>query len=182
MMQPRFIAAAALAFLATLASTAPIRSDPVRPPIFMAMRAYVANAASNTVSELEPTTRRVSRTIRVGVRPSAVLVVNTEIYVANAGSNSVTVIDGRFGRVETTIPVGASPDALGFRQGFVYVANAGDDDLSVIDAKTHAVTGTIRVGKHPSAIEPYVYDSTAASTSPIATATRSRWFPPRPRR
>jgi YVTN family beta-propeller protein len=68
---------------------------------------YVPNSGSDTLTEIDPATDRVVRTIRVGGLPQHVVPswdLRT-LYVTNDAGNSLTAIDPATGRVERTISV-----------------------------------------------------------------------------
>jgi YVTN family beta-propeller protein len=75
------------------------------------MRAYVANAYSNSVTVIDTVSEKVVATVLVGHNPVDVAVTSTgsAAYVANAGSNSVSVIDTTSNNVAKTVTVGNRP-------------------------------------------------------------------------
>lgn len=70
-------------------------------------RVYVPNNRSNTLTEIDPETFRVIRTIRVGAGPQHVTPSwdLRHLYVGNTYTNTLTVIDPRSGRAVRTISV-----------------------------------------------------------------------------
>ena len=78
-------------------------------------RAYVANAASGTVSVIDTATDAVIATVPVGAGPYGLAVTPTGkyVYVANSNSDTVSVIETAAHTVIATLPVGISPFALG---------------------------------------------------------------------
>ena len=87
-------------------------------------KAYVANAASGTVSVISTSSFAVARTIKVGAEPWAVALTpnGSKLYVANSSSNSVSVIDTSSDSVVKTIEnVGVDPRAIA-------ITNDGDFD------------------------------------------------------
>lgn len=129
---------------------------------------YVANTGSNTVSVIDTTTNRVTKTISVGTNPRAPLVVGTDIYVNNYGSDDVSVIDTTTNTVTATIAVGDFPYALAVVNEKVYVTNTFSNNVSVIDTATHAVVATVAVGngpRYPMVVGTDVYVSNYSSNS-----------------
>ncbi len=87
-------------------------------------KAYVANAASGTVSVISTNSFTVTRNIKVGAEPWAVALTpnGSKLYVANSSSNSVSVIDTSTDTVAKTIEsVGTDPRAIA-------ITNDGDFD------------------------------------------------------
>ena len=146
--------------------------------------AYVANAGSNTVSVINPTTNTVVATIPVGPNPVNIAVTpnGTSAYVTNAGSNTVSVINTATNTVVATVPVGANPVnvAVTPNGASAYVTNAGSNSVSVINTATNIVLATVAVGFNPVnvAITPdgasaYVTNAGSNSVSVINTTTNT---------
>jgi YVTN family beta-propeller protein len=79
-------------------------------------RAYVTNAASNTVSVIDTASNTVVGTpILVGDNPFVVTVApdGKHAYVTNLTSNTVSVIDTASDTVAATVPVGSNPVGVG---------------------------------------------------------------------
>src|SRR3989454_11709785 len=93
--------------------------------------AYVANAASNSVSVIDTASNTVVATVGVGSRPFGVAITpdGTRVYVTNGASNSVSVIHTASNTVMATVgggqfTVGVATNPDGAR---VYGTNAGSD-------------------------------------------------------
>ena len=98
-------------------------------------RLYVANANSDTVSEIDTSARAVSRTIAArpdprlgfGSMPNALALSDDEqtLYVACGGSNAVAVLslDDAEPITRGFIPAGWFPSALAVGDGYLYIAN-----------------------------------------------------------
>jgi YVTN family beta-propeller protein len=71
---------------------------------------WVANSLGNSVSQVDPRTNRLVRTIRVGHDPVAVAAGGGGVWVANYRDGTVSHVDPKLGRVVATIPVGPNPD------------------------------------------------------------------------
>ncbi len=77
-------------------------------------------ATSGTVSEIDLSSKKLVRSIDVGLDPSALLVDGTNVLVTNSSDDTVSVIDARSGDVTWTFnvnplpgqPFGSSPNAL----------------------------------------------------------------------
>src|SRR6266581_1094329 len=78
------------------------------------IRAYVANAGTNTVSVIDTASNTVVATIPVGIFPDAVAVTpdGTRAYVANKGTNTVSVINTATKTVSATVAGLLVPDGV----------------------------------------------------------------------
>ena len=111
---------------------------------------WVANTGDGTVSRIDPRTRAMTQTTRVGPQPVAIAVTGDNIWVVNSGDGTVTQIDAsNGGAVGDPIPVGNDPSAIAAGASGVWVANSGDDTIQRIDPKNGAVGKAIRVGSYP---------------------------------
>ena len=99
-------------------------------------KVWVANAADDTVSRLDPGSGRVvGEPIAVGAFPDAIAVGDGSVWIANADDNTVTRLDATIGRVVgEPIAVGAFPDAIAVGDGSVWIANADDNTVTRLDA------------------------------------------------
>ncbi len=83
-------------------------------------RAYVANAMSDSISEIDLTTKRVSRTIEfrfqgrriIGAMPNELAVRNDRLYSCNGGDNALCEIDLKKGVVAGYRPAGFYPTGV----------------------------------------------------------------------
>ena len=73
------------------------------------------------MSQIEPSTNRVVRTIRVGKDPIAVATGEGAVWVTNYGDGTLSRIDPRRGRVVVTMGVGPNPDHVAAGYGGVWV-------------------------------------------------------------
>ena len=73
---------------------------------------WVAKYWENTVYEINPSSYRIERRIRVGVSPRSTTVAFGSVWVANTSSGSITRIASTSARITATIPVG-SPNTYG---------------------------------------------------------------------
>ena len=117
---------------------------------------YVADSGGNTVTVLNPDTRRAVATIPVGVQPSGLAIAglgsgiretnpnDAEIYVANTGSDTVSVISTERRAVIATIPAPGGPVGVVIPSagGVAYVSTRTGTVLgiSIID---HTLLGTL---------------------------------------
>jgi YVTN family beta-propeller protein len=89
---------------------------------FDGTKAYVANAMSDSVSELDLTTRAVARTFELrykgqrllGAMPNALGIAGGKLFAADGGDNAVAEIDLATGELKGFRPVGYFPIAIGF--------------------------------------------------------------------
>jgi YVTN family beta-propeller protein len=85
---------------------------------------WVANAGSNTVTELNASTGAVIRKITVGYVPSGASSDGTHVWVANVSDNTVSELNASTGAVIQTIPVGGGPEFVVSSDGIqVWVTN-----------------------------------------------------------
>jgi len=109
--------------------------------------AIVANrgsggATTGTVSVVDLAARTTTRTIAVGLHPTALYVHNQDLFVANTNSDTISVIDTTRDQVVKTItvqpfphaPFGSSPNALAMLPGQRLVVSLGRNNaLAVYD-------------------------------------------------
>ena len=122
-------------------------------------------ANNGTISVFDTTTQTVTKTIEVGLHPSALAFSpdGRRLYVANANSDSISVINTAADTVERTINVrltrsallGSAPNALVVsRDGrTLYVANGGNNAIAVVEpGNRDPIRGFIPVGWFPTAL------------------------------
>ena len=122
-------------------------------------------ASNGTVSVYDTTAQAVTRTIEVGLHPSALALSpdGSRLYVANSNSDSISVVDTARDAVESTIDVrpkkterlGSSPNALAVSQDgrTLYVANGGNNAIAVVEPRSgDPIKGFIPVGWFPAAL------------------------------
>src|SRR2546426_3725021 len=101
--------------------------------------AYVANAASNSVSVIDTASNTVVATVGVGSRPFGVAITpdRARVYVTNRASASVSVIDTASNTVVATIGGGLSGVAITPARTRAHVS--GLNSVSVIDTASNTV-------------------------------------------
>jgi YVTN family beta-propeller protein len=113
----------------------------------------VANAGTDTVSEIDPATGRVRRALKSGWNPVAVALSpdGTRVYTADLHGNTITAIDLTTGRVLASIPARRAPVALAHHptQPRLYVACRDDNAVLAIDTGALVVSDTVVVGARP---------------------------------
>ncbi len=117
------------------------------------------SVASGTVSLIDLATGT-TKSVAVGVHPTAIAFHGGKAYVANAMSDSVSEIDLANDTVTRTFEMrykgerllGAMPNALGVAGGKLYVADGGDNALAEIDLATGNLLGFRPVGYFPLAM------------------------------
>ena len=91
---------------------------------------WVSNHLSNTVSRINPKTRKVVATIRVGKKPeNAAIADDGTIFVPNLGSNTVSRIDPATNKVVNTISVGTGPFPAASAYGDIWIPSSGGTDV-----------------------------------------------------
>jgi branched-chain amino acid transport system substrate-binding protein len=86
---------------------------------------WVTNALAGTVARIDPALNAVTRTVKVGRRPTQVAVGAGAVWVLNAGDGTVSRIDPSRDAVVATIPVGANVTGIAAGLGGVWVSVAG---------------------------------------------------------
>jgi YVTN family beta-propeller protein len=134
----------------------PLRVSPRANPQGVALgpsSVFVANAGSDTLTELDPVSGQVRRTFKVGWSPVAAVVnpTGSRAYTADALGNTVSVIDLTAGSIAATIPVGATPSSLAHHPTLprLYVACRDANSVQVIDTGALSVTTTLTVASAP---------------------------------
>ena len=116
----------------------------------------VANAGDGTVTVFDPLTNEIKRTIRVGPRPSGIVVVTSPknaAYVTNAGDGTVSIVDPVALTVTATVPAGAAPSGIAAPfDSHAWIADARGNSVSALQLDVNAIDATIPVGNAPSAI------------------------------
>lgn len=109
---------------------------------------YVANAASDTVSEIDAATGKIRRAFKVGWGPCALALSSDgkRLFTADRPGGTISAIDLAGGTV-TSAPVGAEPVALVHHpsQPRLYVACRGPGTLVELDSATLAVRASVNV-------------------------------------
>jgi peptide/nickel transport system substrate-binding protein len=114
---------------------------------------WVANAGDGTVSEVNPTARRVvADPIYVGNGPSGIAVGKGAVWVALSVDGAVAKIDPDTGRVVDTFSVGTNPTrvAVGFDK--VWVTNESVGTVTPIDPVHDVAESPIAVGHGPNGL------------------------------
>jgi streptogramin lyase len=112
---------------------------------------WVASMVSDTVTEIDPSSLRTLRTLRVPAGPSGLAQAAGKVWVVSVIAGAITALDPGTGRVEasTTLPDGAVRVAAGY--GRLWVTGLSDT-LTRVDPhpRSGAVTfRTIAVGQGP---------------------------------
>ena len=108
---------------------------------------WVTSSSSNSVYRIDPESREVRQTIRVGDGPTGVAVAGGDVWVANTLNGTVSRIDAESNEVVgDPIAVGNSPTAVAAGEGSVWVTNADDRTVSRIDPSSGRVQATVDVG------------------------------------
>jgi ABC-type transport system substrate-binding protein/DNA-binding SARP family transcriptional activator/streptogramin lyase len=118
---------------------------------------WVANLDDQTVTRVDPSSRRVVRNIPLGDAPTALAATRTAVWVTD-GTGRVSKIDPRYDRLTSTQSLAASgsffrgtvrPTLAAF--GSIWIVHP-DGYISRIDAQSGRRTGSAGVGNAPSAI------------------------------
>jgi YVTN family beta-propeller protein len=91
---------------------------------------WVSNNRSNTVSRINPKTRKVVATIHVGQGPeNAAIGADGTVFVPNVGDDTVSRIDPATNKVIQTISVGIRPFPAAAAFGDIWVPSAGGTEV-----------------------------------------------------
>ena len=103
---------------------------------------WAANSADNTVSRIDPKTRRIVQTsIPVGNDPSGIAVGGSSVWVANALDGTVSRINTAVNQVVgAPIPVGNGPRGVAYFKRAVWVALYDDREIARIDPSSEKVS------------------------------------------
>ncbi|GGB19941.1 hypothetical protein GCM10011492_07250 [Flexivirga endophytica] len=140
-------------------------------PISSRDRLYTADQSSNTVSVIDPATKKTLGTIALGdqrlggsfspqysgdtgVHGLAISPDQHRLAVVSVSSNTVHIIDTRTNKVLSTTDVGRAAHEGSFTADGkqFWVANRGRDTISVVDAVHGGLVRNIRVGEGPSKV------------------------------
>ena len=117
--------------------------------------AYVANAASNTVSVISLATNAIVATIPVGQYPTGVAVSkdNSRVYVSNSSSSNISVINTATNTVIQTITAGINPTGIAVSPDgtrlYVTYDYPNVNGILVISTATAQTIATITYGAWP---------------------------------
>ena len=118
-------------------------------------RLYVAGNLDDTLRVVDPASRSVLATVRVGHLPYGVALnaAGTLAFVTNWGASSVSVIDTNTNTIVKTVAVGMHPCAIVANPvgNELYVANGDGDSVTVLDGTTGSVRRTIDLRPSPDA-------------------------------
>jgi len=131
-------------------------------------RLYVAGNFSDTLYVVNPATKSVVKTARVGHLPYGVALSpdGSLAFVSNGGAKTVSVVDTKTANVVRTVRVGTHPSAITTspNRDEIYVANTDSDSISVLSASTGSVLRTIDMRPYTNA--PMGASPNALSVSP----------------
>ncbi len=108
---------------------------------------YTANSGTDTLSEIDPATGLVKRTIKVGWGPGAVALSpdGKRLYTADSQGNTVTAVDVATGNIAGLLAVRRNPVALAHHPMTqrLYVICKDDSSLQEIDTNALSVLNTL---------------------------------------
>jgi YVTN family beta-propeller protein len=112
----------------------------------------IADAADRRLWRIDPQTRRITATIRLGFPPGDVAVGGGAAWLTDELADRLIRIDPSTNRIRAAIPVGRGARAVTFGDGSVWVGNAVDHTVSRVDPATNRVVETIDVQASPQAL------------------------------
>lgn len=110
---------------------------------------WVADQASGSLLQVNPSSFQVEERIPVGVGPTGVAIAAGLVWVANTDDRTVSVVDPQAHRLVQTVVVGNGPAAIVADDDRVWVTNSVDSTVSEIDATNGSVVDTYPVGDRP---------------------------------
>jgi YVTN family beta-propeller protein len=99
-------------------------------------RGFISNGREGTVSLFDLKTLKVSKKIKVGQNPDAILYdpFSKRVFAFNGRSHDASVLDAETAKVVATIPLGGKPEfAVSDGQGHVFVNLEDKGELALID-------------------------------------------------
>ncbi|WP_205965443.1 cytochrome D1 domain-containing protein [Pseudorhodobacter turbinis] len=116
-------------------------------------RAFVTNAADDTLSVIDLASREVIASVATGDYPHGQRTSpdGRVIWVANVNSGNVSVIDTGTLKEVARIDVGATPVQVGFLPdgSRAYVSLRDENSVAVVDTNAQKVIATVKVGRGP---------------------------------
>jgi DNA-binding beta-propeller fold protein YncE len=116
-------------------------------------------ASTGAVSLIDRSTGK-TRTVPVGLHPTAIAVEGDRAYITNSASDSLSEISLKSSSLIRTLPLkwgqmhlfGSMPCALAVRNKTAYICNGGDNAICVMDLASGKVRGYLPAGYYPIAI------------------------------
>tara|TARA_B100000902_G_scaffold3742_1_gene4796 strand:+ start:1285 stop:2280 length:996 start_codon:yes stop_codon:yes gene_type:complete len=119
-------------------------------------KAYITNQGDNTVSIVDLKTLQVIKTLRVGIAPLGITILNKKNlgFIGNVGTDDISVIDTRTDQVIKTIKLNTAPLSLTSSpdESKVYVTDWFKNNILIISVKEMKIIDSIKVGLTPSGI------------------------------
>src|SRR5206468_2285392 len=110
---------------------------------------WTSNFRDETVSRINPKTRRIVMTIHTGGFPACIRAALGSVWVGSQGTDQVYRIDPQTNTVTPiTIGKGGSVCVDPHDDG-VWVSNEADGSVSKVDPQTNRVVGTVKAGAAP---------------------------------
>ena len=109
-------------------------------------------AGALTVSRIDPATARVTQTIPMRGRPSAIAFGAGRVWVVDEAGRTLTRVLPATGARERTVALDDRPTALAVAYGLVWVASNAADSVTAFDPSTMAPVATVGVGGGPVAL------------------------------
>ena len=104
-----------------------------------------ANVAPNSVAIIDPESNRVTGSVPVGIRPSAIAIGEGAVWVGNLDDRTISKIDPVTRTVQQNIGLQSTPTGVTTGAGSVWIANGLRGTVSRLDAGVNAVGEPIEV-------------------------------------
>lgn len=150
-----YITTLAFGVLSFLSACAEV--EPVKAPVDVPARIYVANESSNDVSVIDATNFQPVGTIDPKNQSTHDLAVSRDgrrLYATNLASGRLSVIDTANMETIASIYTGQRCHVVALTNDNkqAWVANIGDNNISIVDTDTFRILGTIPTGKGPTGL------------------------------
>src|SRR5207253_1331874 len=102
---------------------------------------WAANAADGTVTEIDPKTLHIVRTVGIGAVATSLVESHGEVWIATGTNDTVVRMDARSGGVLESLTLSHSPQATAYAiaAGKQYIWVGSGADVIRIDPVTHTV-------------------------------------------
>ena len=119
-------------------------------------KAYITNQGDNTVSVVDLNALEVIKTIKVGIAPLGITILNKKNlgFIGNVGTDDISVIDTKTDQIIKTIKLNTAPLSLTSSpdESKVYVTDWFKNNILVISVKELKLIDSFKVGATPSGV------------------------------
>lgn len=113
---------------------------------------WVTSEVAGTVTRIDPTSRSVNQSIRVGIGASGIAFGDDAVWVTMSGARALARIDPETNEVVQRLATGNAPTDVAFVADHLWTTNRLDGTVSKIDPASAETVRTITIGTSPVAI------------------------------